>query len=102
MMIIPPVSSATAIGGIAPAPSLPSIGSKESGSFKAVFQEAIDQVGRYQQNAQQATDRFLSGEDEELHHVAIAGQQADLSFQLFMEVRNKVVSAYQEVMRMQI
>ena len=101
-MIIPPISSSSALGGIVPAPSLPAIGAKESGTFQSVFQEAIDQVGRYQQNAKQATDRFLSGEDEELHHVAIAGQQADLSFQLFMEVRNKVVSAYQEVMRMQI
>ena len=101
-MIIPPISSSTAIGGIAPSASLPQIGAKPQGTFQAVFQEAIDQVGQYQQNAQKATDRFLSGEDEELHHVAIAGQQADLAFQLFLEVRNKVVGAYQEVMRMQI
>lgn len=100
--MIPPVSSSTAIGGIAPSVSLPQIGSKPPGTFQSVFEEAIGQVGKYQQNAQQATARFLSGEDEELHHVAIAGQQADLAFQLFMEVRNKVVNAYQEVMRMQI
>ena len=100
--MIPPVSSSAAIGGITPAVPLPQIGSKPQGTFQSVFEEAIGQVGKYQQNAQQATDRFLSGEDEELHHVAIAGQQADLAFQLFMEVRNKVVNAYQEVMRMQI
>jgi len=100
-MIIPPISSSTAISGIAPAASPASIG-PSGGAFQSVFQEAISQVSSYQQNAQAATARFLSGEDEELHHVAIATQQADLSFQLFMEVRNKVVNAYQEVMRMQI
>ena len=42
------------------------------------------------------------GEGEELHHVAIATQQAELSFQLFMQVRNKIVAAYQQVMQMQV
>jgi flagellar hook-basal body complex protein FliE len=45
---------------------------------------------------------FLSGEGEELHHVAIAAQQAELSFQLFMQVRNKIVTAYNQVMQMQV
>ena len=45
---------------------------------------------------------FLSGEGEELHKVALATQQADLSFQLFMQVRNKVVTAYNQVMQMQV
>ena len=81
---------------------MPHIGPKPRGTFPSVFEAAIGQVGADPRNAQQATARFLSGEDEELHHVAIAGQQADLAFQLFIEVRNKVVNAYQEVMRMQI
>jgi flagellar hook-basal body complex protein FliE len=44
----------------------------------------------------------LSGGDEELHSVALAAQRADLQFNLFLQVRNKAVSAYQEVMRMQV
>ena len=56
----------------------------------------------FQANADKSVTNFLSGEGEELHQVALKTQQADLSFQLFMQVRNKVVSAYQEVMRMQI
>ncbi len=101
-MTIPPVNSSLSIGGIRPAAPLPQIGYPAAGTFQAIFEEAINQVGKYQQGAKEATARFLSGEDEDLHHVAIAGQKAELSFQLFMEVRNKVVSAYQEVMRMQI
>jgi flagellar hook-basal body complex protein FliE len=44
----------------------------------------------------------LSGEGEELHQVALATKQAELTFDLFMQVRNKVVAAYDEVMRMQV
>ncbi|MEO8027503.1 MAG: flagellar hook-basal body complex protein FliE [Bryobacteraceae bacterium] len=100
-MTIPPISSSGAIAGAAPI-TPPALDPKPAGTFQSIFSEAVDQVGKYQQTAKAATDRFLSGEDEDLHHVAIAGQQADLAFQLFLEVRNKVVSAYQEVMRMQI
>jgi flagellar hook-basal body complex protein FliE len=70
--------------------------------FLAVFTEAVQKVEAFQKNAQQSIDRFLSGEGEEIHRVALATQQAQLSFDLFLQVRNKVVSAYQEVMRMQM
>ena len=72
------------------------------GAFQSAFAEAIGKVEGFQQNAQASIDRFLSGEGEELHHVAIATQQAELSFQLFMQVRNKIVTAYQQVMQMQV
>ena len=72
------------------------------GAFQAAFADAVSKVESFQQNAQSSVDRFLSGEGEELHHIAIASQQADLSFQLFMQVRNKVVAAYQQVMQMQV
>jgi flagellar hook-basal body complex protein FliE len=72
------------------------------GAFASLFSHAVNQVEAFQQNAQQSIDRFLSGEGEDLHKVALASTQADLSFQLFMQARNKVVSAYQEVMKMQI
>ena len=71
-------------------------------SFQSVFADAVSKVESFQNNAQQSVEKFLSGEGEELHHVALASQQAELSFQLFMQVRNKIVSAYQEVMRMQV
>ena len=71
-------------------------------AFASVFADAVSKVESFQQNAQQSIDRFLNGEGEEIHKVALASQQADLSFQLFLQVRNKVVSAYQEIMRMQV
>jgi flagellar hook-basal body complex protein FliE len=71
-------------------------------AFSSAFSEAVSKVDGFQQNAQASVDRFLSGEGEELHHVAIATQQAELSFQMFMQVRNKIVTAYQQVMQMQV
>jgi flagellar hook-basal body complex protein FliE len=85
------------------APSLaPGATSPSGAAFQAVFSDAVSKVESFQQNAQASVDRFLSGEGEELHHVAIASQQAELSFQLFMQVRNKIVTAYQQVMQMQV
>jgi flagellar hook-basal body complex protein FliE len=72
------------------------------GAFQSAFADAVSKVEGFQNNAQATMERFLSGEGEELHHVAIASQQAELSFQLFMQVRNKITAAYQQVMQMQV
>ena len=74
----------------------------EPGSFGELFRSSVQQVQGFQQSAHQQVEQFLSGETEDLHKVALATQQAELSFDLFLQVRNKVVQAYQEVMRMQI
>jgi flagellar hook-basal body complex protein FliE len=47
-------------------------------------------------------ERFLSGEGEELHTTVLATQRAELAFEMFLQARNKVVNAYQEIMRMQV
>jgi|ERR1700722_10031741 flagellar hook-basal body complex protein FliE len=70
--------------------------------FGSVLADAIGRVEQFQQNADSSIGKFLSGEDEEVHRVALATEQASISFDLFLQVRNKVVSAYQEVMRMQM
>jgi flagellar hook-basal body complex protein FliE len=85
------------------APSLIPTAAPSSGSgFQSAFADALQKVDGYQQTADASVERFLSGEGEELHHVAITAQQAEVSFQLFMQVRNKVVAAYQQVMQMQV
>src|SRR5258708_30675708 len=72
------------------------------GAFQSVFSEAVKKVESFQTNADASVDRFLSGDGEEIHKVALAAEQADISFQLFLQARNKIVSAYQEVMRMTV
>jgi flagellar hook-basal body complex protein FliE len=81
------------------APSLPSTGGE---AFSSVLADAVQKVEDYQKSATDSVNKFLSGEGEELHTVAIKAQQAEMSFDLFMQVRNKVVAAYQSVMGMQV
>ena len=76
--------------------------SEGRGAFRDVLSSAIQTVEGASNNASASVERFLSGEGEELHTTVIATQKAELSFELFMQARNKVVSAYQEIMRMQM
>jgi flagellar hook-basal body complex protein FliE len=76
--------------------------SAASGGFQSMLEGMIGRVEQTQTQATQAAQNFLSGGDEELHSVALAAQRADLQFDLFLQVRNKAVSAYQEIMRMQV
>jgi flagellar hook-basal body complex protein FliE len=72
------------------------------GAFQAAFSAAIQSVEGSAQDASASVGRFLSGEGEEVHTMVLAAQRAELSFDLFLQARNKVVSAYQEIMRMQM
>jgi len=73
-----------------------------AGAFQSMLEGMIAPVEKSQTQANQAVQNFLNGGDEELHSVALAAQRADLQFNLFLQVRNKAVSAYQEIMRMQV
>ena len=78
-MALPIIPISTSIPAI---PSLAPAGASGTGGveFKSAFTDALTKVEGFQQNAQTSVDRFLSGEGEELHHVALATQEADLSF----------------------
>lgn len=100
---IPQFASLPASAGLSSAAGPPgSAGESSATAFQNVLAEAVQQVQAFQSNASASIGRFVSGEGEELHQVALATQKADLAFDLFMQVRNKVISAYQEVMRMQV
>lgn len=72
------------------------------GGFSSVLSGALHTVDGMQKSAEAEIGRFLRGEGVDLHQVALAQQQAQLGFELFLQVRNKAVQAYQEIMRMQI
>lgn len=94
----------TPISGVAlPSSVVPAGGSKSTGGgFQEALKSAIETVEGARQGAAESVERFLSGEGEELHTTILATQKAELSFDLFLQTRNKVVSAYQEIMRMQM
>jgi flagellar hook-basal body complex protein FliE len=74
----------------------------EPGSFAQLLGDAVARVQHVRSGAEQEMQRLLAGEPVELHRVMLAGEQAGLASELLMAVRNKVVDAYQEIMRMQI
>lgn len=74
----------------------------QPGEFQKVLTGAIGQLESLNNNAADSVQKFLSGENEELHTTILATQKAELAFQLGLQVRNKVVDAYQEIMKMQM
>ena len=70
--------------------------------FMGSLKEAISHINDAQSGASQAVDALVTGQTTNIHQTMVALQQADVSFQLMMQVRNKLVSAYEEIQRMQI
>ena len=71
-------------------------------SFKDLLTDALKQVNQLQQNADAAATQLAAGGPVAIDEVVLAMQKADLALQLTMQIRNKLVDAYQEVARMQI
>jgi flagellar hook-basal body complex protein FliE len=71
-------------------------------SFNNFLSSAIAKVEDASNQADTAVENYLSGGNQELHSTILATQNADLNFQMFLQVRNKVVSAYEEIMKMQV
>ena len=74
-----------------------------SPSFSDVLQNSIEKVNQTQMQADQMSEKLAAGDtNQNLHEVMIALQTASVSFQEMVQVRNKLVSAYQDVMNMQV
>jgi flagellar hook-basal body complex protein FliE len=86
-----------------PAPPAASAPDQQAGAgFQGALKEAISSINDIQQGASQAVEALATGRSQNIHQAMIALQQADLSFQLMMQIRNKLVTAYEEIQRMQI
>ena len=72
------------------------------GVFQSVLEKAVGTVEQARGEANAAIEQFLNGEGGELHSTIMATERAELTFDLFLQARNKVVQAYQEIMRMQM
>lgn len=75
---------------------------KTSLNFQSMLIGFIREVNETQHTAGESVNRLVSGEPTEIHDVMIAVEKAGISFELMMEIRNKMLEAYQEVMRTQI
>jgi flagellar hook-basal body complex protein FliE len=73
-----------------------------SPSFKEFMLQAIDQVNAMQLDADQSVEQLLTGGDVNPAEVLTAVQKADLSFRMMLQVRNKLVQAFQEIKELRI
>jgi flagellar hook-basal body complex protein FliE len=92
------------VGPIAPARtgSAQPAGGKSDGSFSKVLMDQINEVNRLQAEAADATDRLATGQTTNIAEVMVAVQKADVAFDMLMEIRNKLMDAYQEVQQMRL
>lgn len=81
---------------------LPAASAAPAASFHQVLASTIAQVEQSRAVADNAVSNYLAGGNQELHSTILATQNASLNFELLLQVRNKVVSAYDEIMKMQI
>ena len=98
-------SNLKALGGVGVPGNLGTkkIGAEEGGaSFAETLTESLDKVNDLQKEADVAIEDFATGKTRNIHETMIAVNKADLAFRLTMQVRNKIVEAYQEVMRTQV
>jgi|SRR5580704_6777337 len=97
-----PISSLGSIGNISELPKLqPLQPSSEEGGFSSVLKNALQQVNVLNGGAEQQVGTLLKGGNTDMSSVMIAVEKADVAFQLMMQVRNKIVSAYQDIEKMQ-
>lgn len=81
-------------------PSIQDSPETNEGNFTEIFSNLINSVSESQQDSAAMQQALLSGDPVELHEVMIKAEEAGLSMDLLLEVRNKLVNAYNEFMRM--
>lgn len=71
-------------------------------SFREMLAQALDTVNNLQVNADHMAQKVATGEAKDIHEVLMAVEEVSIGLQLTMQIRNKIIEAYQEVMRMQV
>ena len=97
-----PITPITALPRPAASAESSSVSSAGGNAFARILQQTLAGNAADTQKANQAIEALATGKSDDLHTVSLAVAQADLSFRLILEVKNKLVEAYQEVMRMQV
>jgi flagellar hook-basal body complex protein FliE len=101
-MLLPPVSLS---GATIPLPSTAGAGSASEArgaSFTNVVDQLLGNAVQSDQQASAAVRDLATGQTDNLHGVLLQVAQADLSFRLILEIRNRLSDAFQEIMKMQV
>jgi flagellar hook-basal body complex protein FliE len=96
-----PIGARSSVIGSAIEKARQAVSTEENGpSFADVFKNAINDASSLQGDAQDLIGAFLRGEPVELHQVMAASEEASISLELLVEIRNKLAEAYRSVMTM--
>lgn len=95
------VNSITSILPQTVKPDVSEVGQASSG-FGDILKNIVDKVNETQAAGDQATRSLQGGDAKHLHEVMIAVEEADISLRMLVQMRNKALTAYEEIMRMQI
>jgi flagellar hook-basal body complex protein FliE len=93
------------LGGVQPVGSGPAAepgGPAQGSNFREMLDGYLREVNSLQTTADVAVRDLAVGKSDSVHDVIVAVSEADLSFRLMMEVRNRLLEAYKEIMRMQV
>lgn len=103
--------SNTIFPGIAGLPSFPTaptnptgptgLDDDAGGGFGSMLHQAIDKVGALNSDSEKQIGDLVQGNRQDIQNVMVAVEKADVAFQLMMQVRNKIVNAYEEVSKLQ-
>jgi flagellar hook-basal body complex protein FliE len=94
---------AAQIEKLAPGLTLPAPGQAPAvGSFESMLGGFVNEVAQKQSTANTTVNSLLSGQNVPLHQAMISVEEASVSFQLMVEVRNRLLDSYQELMKMQV
>ncbi len=85
-------------------PQAPQVGGaiKTGQDFVATLKDAVQAVNQAQKTADYKMQELATGKSQNIHETMIAAEKADISLRLMVQVRNKIIEAYQEVMKMQV
>jgi flagellar hook-basal body complex protein FliE len=97
-----PLSPSDLQGLEAGAAALPTGAPQPAYSFQNLLTDFVGEVSQKQAAAGDAVTGLLSGKDVSLHQAVISMEEANVSFQMMVQVRNKLLDSYQELMRMQV
>ncbi len=75
---------------------------KSDNSFSSMLKESVEKVNSLQKQADAAIDDLVVGNSKDIVQTMIMMEKADTSFRLMIQVRNKIIQAYDEIMRMQV
>lgn len=101
-MAIQTVSSVNGLVNTTPIHGIKQATDTETVNFKDLLLDALNNVNALEQESAKMTEDFIAGRTDNIHSVLIAGEKASVALQFVMEVRNKVMEGYQEIMRMQV